>query len=332
MRTIPIFFTFDNNYVEPAAVAFYSLLNKAKEDVFYEMFVLHSDIAEEKQQILSDIVNKKGNGKLTFINTKGFLDELWQNGSFNFQSSNSTFTADTIIRCFGARFFPQYDKIIYSDVDCVFVDDISELIDTNLEGKYIGAVKNAFMKFYSTELSHMKPEHYQKFKDTYFAGGIWVLNLKKIREDNLERKMIDIINDNTIIKRWNDMDIMNIACDNNVEYIPLNYIAYPYLLDEMQKKGFKSDFSREELYDSIINPKIIHYAAIKPWNNNPKYSEVWWTIFNYLKLKKTKIFREASSEIVKKYKKYKKLYLIFLIFSTFSMFFSISVILIGFLK
>ena len=27
---IPIFFTFDNNYVEPAAVAFYSLLNKAK--------------------------------------------------------------------------------------------------------------------------------------------------------------------------------------------------------------------------------------------------------------------------------------------------------------
>lgn len=311
-KSLPIFFTFNNNYVEPAAVAFYSLLDKAKAGIFYEMYILHSDITEKKQQLLADIVNKKGNAKLTFINTDGFLDDFWGNGSFNFQSSNSTFTVDTIVRCFGAKFFPQYEKIIYSDVDIIFTDDISDLYEIDMAGKYLAGVKNPFTKYSEYELSHLKPEHYEMLHDKYIAGGIWVMNLKKIREDNLEGKMLDVIKDDTIIKRWNDQDIVNIACNGKVGFIPLNYISYPYLIDLLEKPDFVSDYTREELYDSIINPKIIHFAAGKPWNNNPKYSNLWWTYFNYLNLEKTKIFKDATSPEKCKVKKYKKLFLIFL--------------------
>ncbi len=49
-KEISIFFTFDDNYVVPAAVAFYSLLKHAKENIFYKMYVLHSDITEETKQ------------------------------------------------------------------------------------------------------------------------------------------------------------------------------------------------------------------------------------------------------------------------------------------
>ena len=325
MKKIPIFFTFDNNYVEPAAVAFYSLLNKAKSGVLYEMYVLHSDITEEKQKLLIDIVNKKGNAKLTFINTKGFLSEFWENGSFNFSSSNSTFTVDTVLRCFGAKFFPQYDKIIYSDVDIVVVDDISEIYDVDLTSKYVAGVKNPFSHWSKDELSHLKPEHYEMLHDKYIAGGIWVMNLKKIREDNLEQRMVDIIKDETIIKRWNDQDIINIACEGKVGFLPINYISYPYMIDLLTHPDFKSDYTREELFDSIINPKIIHFAADKPWNSNPKYSNLWWTFFHYLNLEKTKIFKDPEPPVnplqsdldkqLKKVKKYKKLFkcLLFLV-------------------
>ena len=319
-KQIPIFFTFDNNYVVPAAVAFYSLLNKTQKNVEYKMYVLHSDITKESQELLLSVVNKFKIASLEFIDTKGFLSKEWNNGNWEGHNTRTQFTADTLLRCFPARFFPQYDKIIYSDVDCVFVDDISELYDTDLDNKYIGAVKDAFMKWDINELSHLRKDHYEKHKDTYFAGGIWVMNLKKIREDNLEEKMIEIIKDDTIVKRWNDMDIMNIACDNKVEFIPLNYIAYPYMLVRVIQKDFISDFSRDELYDSIINPKIIHYAAFKPWKAEVKYGEVWWDIFYYLKLPKTSIFKEKTNEkdtnkIVKKYRKYKKLFNIFCIIS-----------------
>ena len=309
MKTIPIFFTFDNNYVEPAAVAFYSLLNKAKSDVFYKMYVLHSDITKDKQNLLMNIVQRFENAQLKFVDTKSEFKKEWENGSFNSKYANSTFTISTLIKCFGAKFFPQYEKIIYSDVDIVVTDDISEIFDIDLTDKYVAGVKGAFSKYFKNELSHLKPEHFEMLRDKYIAGGIWVMNLKKIREDNLEEKMCQIINDTSIEKRFPDQDIINISCEGKVGYLPLNYISYPYMIDLLQKPDFISDYSREELYDSIINPKIIHFAAGKPWNSNPQYSNLWWTIFSYLGLEKTKIFKNVKD----KSKKYKKLYNIFLI-------------------
>ena len=307
MKQIPIFFTFNNDYVVPAAVAFYSLLNKAKTDVFYNMYVLHSDITSENQSLLQNVIGRFKKGKLAFIDTKDFLKDEWENGNFDENNKHTKFTSDALLRCFAARFFEKYDKIIYSDVDVVFADDISELWDIDLTDKYIAAVKNPFMKYSENELSHLKPEHYEKLKDSYFAGGIWVMNLTKIRADNLEQRMLDILNDKTIVKRWNDQDIMNISCDNKVAYLPLNYIAYPYLPDLLQLPNFESHYSRDELWDSVLNPKIVHYANVKPWQDTVRYGDIWWDIFNFLKLPKTAIFKKQKNKYKKKYKHYKKL-------------------------
>lgn len=80
---IPIVFTFDNNYVVPAAVAFYSLLARAKKGVFYEMFVLHHNISEENQNLLQNIIKNQNNAKLTFIDTHNFLSAEFANNNFS---------------------------------------------------------------------------------------------------------------------------------------------------------------------------------------------------------------------------------------------------------
>ncbi len=330
MKIIPIFFTFDNNYVMPAAVAFYSLLNKARKNIAYRMYVLHSDITQENQKLLSDITGRFPDSTLEFIDTKGFLKDEWQNGNFDGHNKRNQFTRDAIVRCFAAKFFPQYDKIVYSDVDIVIQDDISELLDVDLEDKYFAGVKNPFSKWLPGELSHLKPEHYEMLKSSYIAGGIWVMNLKKIREDNLEQRMLEIINDETIIKRWPDKDIMNIACENKVGFLPLNYISYPYLLEVLQKQDFVSDYSREELFNSIISPKIIHYAAVKPWNNcSIDYAINWWTIFKYLNLPfVTKVKFVGKNILQERSKKYKKLYKLFLGLFIFALITELIIILI----
>ena len=53
---------------------------------------------------------------------------------------------------------------------------------------------------------------------------------------------------------WPDQDIINIACKGKVGFLPLNYISYPYMMNLLSLPDFKSDYSREKLYDSIINP------------------------------------------------------------------------------
>ena len=296
MKKISIFFSFDDNYVVPAAVAFFTLLEKAKDDVFYDMYVIHHDIQCKNQELLNNIVSNKGNACIKFINSGDFLYGEWGQSFTSGKTYNSInqFTLDTLIRCFAARFFPSLDKIIYSDVDVIFMDDISELWDIDISNVYIAAVRNAFLKFSKDELSHLSKENYNKFKDSYFSGGIWVLNLAKIREDSIEETMMDIIKDKNIIKRWNDQDVMNLACNNKVQYISLRYISYPYLEEVMSNKNFESHYTREELIESITNPKILHFAAQKPWNAYPKYWRLWMDIFERLNLPKSKIFKSMS--------------------------------------
>lgn len=289
MKKIPIFFTFDDAYAVPAAVAFYSLLNKAKDGVFYEMHVLHSDVTQESQAMLRAVVSRFQNASLTFRNTDGFLRQEWEKGNFDGHQQKDRFSLDVIVRCFAARFFPQYDKIIYSDVDIVVQDDISELFDIDLTDKYLAGVKSASLKEASSELSHLKSEHREMLKDTYFGGGILVMNLQKIRQDNLEEKMIAVIRDDTIVKKFPNQDVLNIVCENKVAYLPLNYVGLPYLLGYLKRPDFVSHYSRDELYDSIISPKIIHYAGFKPWNREVAYWEFWWSVYYYLNLPRTSL-------------------------------------------
>ena len=299
MNRIPIFFTFDDNYAIPAAVAFFSLVNRAKEGTFYEMHVLHHDISPEHQGLLSEIAAKRGNASLTFVDTGGFLKDEWQSGSWEGHQTRSQFTSDAVVRCFGARFLPQYDRIVYSDVDVVFADDIAELMDVDLTDSYYAGVEG-FLRHDRTNMSHLKPEHYEMLKDCYLAGGIWVMNLKKIREDRLEDRMLEIIRDDTIVKRWNDQDVMNIACAGKVAFLPLNYIARPHLAEAVRKPGFASHFTRDEIYDAILRPKILHYAGTKPWRTKMNWDSAWWDIADYLGLEVAHPSDDSAARIAAK--------------------------------
>lgn len=281
---IPIFFSFDDNYVIPAAVAFWSLLDRKREDVDLDLHVVHRNISAERQDLLRAVVSRWPESTLSFVAAGDFLLEEWLKGNWEGHQTRNQFTADTLLRCFAARFFPQYDKIVYSDVDVVFADDISDIWSVDLSNAYVAGVKNAFMKQSPLELSHLSDRNREMLKDCYLAGGIWVMNLRRIRENDLEQRMMEIIRDDTIVKRSNDQDVMNIACEGQVAFLPLNYICYPSLSRRMSDGAFPSHYTPAELWDSVLHPKIIHYAEDKPWNGYVPLGGVWWTIFRYLRL------------------------------------------------
>ena len=55
---IPVMHCFDNNYVIPAGVAFYSMLENADKSYQYKLYVLHSDITQENQDLLFETIKK----------------------------------------------------------------------------------------------------------------------------------------------------------------------------------------------------------------------------------------------------------------------------------
>ena len=56
MNVVPIVFAFDNNLILPACVCISSLMMNAKEDTFYDIFILHSIHVVLKKEVLRDLV------------------------------------------------------------------------------------------------------------------------------------------------------------------------------------------------------------------------------------------------------------------------------------
>lgn len=300
MKKIPIFFSFNNDYAAQAAVAFLSLLSNANKDVYYEMYVLYTDINQENQKKIKETLKHLNNFCLYFILLSKKINFEFNNDKFNEGDNNVSFTKETLYRCLPTLIpeFNQYKKIIYSDVDIVVIDDISELFDINLKNNYLAAVKNP--KFLEHQIKHLK-----KLKTTnYFSGGLWVMNLEQIRKDNLTKKIIEIIDKPPMRLIWNDQDIMNIACDNKITYLSYQYVSIPCWFNQLKEVDFKDEYyPNNELYKAMYSPKIIHYAAFKPWNDVFSFrAGIWFYWFN-----KTTFFLKEKQNLFKKI--YKKLVL-----------------------
>ena len=70
-QEIPLMFCFDNNYVIPAAVAFYSLLEHCNRDYYYKLYILHTDISVINQEKLKENIKEFSEfSELIFVDIK----------------------------------------------------------------------------------------------------------------------------------------------------------------------------------------------------------------------------------------------------------------------
>ena len=186
MEKIPVFFTFDRNYVVAAEVAIYSMLKYASPKYEYRLYVLHTDIPEHLQKEIIRLVGKFRNASLEFIDTSSFDDDK------NILRSKAHFSKEIYYKLIAAEIFPQYDRIICTDVDVVFTGDISESYFMHQDKFFYFAgigqilesdrIKNYKDKFTTEEIEILKKE---------IAAGYLLMNLKTIREHSMQKKLTD---------------------------------------------------------------------------------------------------------------------------------------------
>lgn len=295
IQEIPLMFCFDNNYVIPAAVAFYSLLEHCNRDYYYKLYILHTDISDINQKKLKDNVKQFSDfSELIFINMENGFNDLWET-----ISEKGHFSKEVMYKTLVSSIFPQYEKIIVSDVDVVFLNDISEsyfLLDSN-EDYYLAGIKMiGKMKWYLERLSdRFTEEEIEKLSG--FCGGYIVFNLKKLREDRMEEKFVKCFE--TEGHRINQMeqDVLNLCCYPKTKRLPLKYLACSYMWDEYKTEEDKNTdiwYDKKEIEDAMQNTVQLHYAtSTKPWRYpDCTKSEVW---FEYLA--KTNFLREYLEKL-----------------------------------
>lgn len=104
MNVVPIVFSFDNHFILPACVCISSLLTNAKDDTFYDIFILHSPHVKLEREQLDKLLIYYKNCRMQYRT----VDDTFEN-SFEVRG----ITVATYYRLLIPEVIPEYDKIIY---------------------------------------------------------------------------------------------------------------------------------------------------------------------------------------------------------------------------
>ena len=122
-------------------------------------------------------------------------------------------------------------KALMLDPDTIILDDLKDLWNTDLEGKWYAAVPE-----------YKGNQH--AYGPIYYNAGVVLWNLEQVRQDGFADRVIHLLNTK---KMWlTEQDAMNELKEDKAVTLPVRY---------------NESFCCGE----TVNPAIIHYAGIQDW-------------------------------------------------------------------
>ena len=264
MNTIPIIFAIDNNVVMQCGVTITSLLLNAKLDTYYDIYILcnQAQLDEDNCTALLNAFADNMQSHLTFVDV---------GDAYSDAAPMRRITTPTFYRLMIPTLFPQFDKVIYADIDIIFQQDLFELYQASLQnGELVAAARDLAIDdklFFKSEL----PYTVGKSEKDYFNAGFLVMNLKQMQAENI----VEEFNRHAKIKyEQNDQDILNIVCKDRVKLLPSLYNFQPNYFSNYMWGREEAGISFEELFKKAT----LHYTGkYKPWNSLECTScDTWW--------------------------------------------------------
>lgn len=232
-----ICFCINNNYVKHCCVTISSILNH--NPYFFDFHVLSSDITDESKQLLSEVSKPS---KITFheVDIKKFKKLKLNIGYISIE---------TYFRYLIPTAIHEVDKILYLDVDTIIKGDISDLFKTDIENYYIAGALDTYIESIGYKRAINFPE-----SDPYVNAGVLLLNLKKLRSDNICNLLFENTQKLQNKIKFQDQDIINLTLRPSIKLLDRKYNYTSHL------------FYQDEKY-LLNNAVIVHYTGnIKPWN------------------------------------------------------------------
>lgn len=265
MNKIPIVLTFDNNMSLPAAVCMSSLLMTANSETFYDFYVLHCD---ERPEItnLQKIKETFPNMDIHYRHVGDFFSNAYEIRGI---------TKTAYFRLLSPALIPEYDKVIYTDVDIIYKHDLSDVYSIDLQENYVAAVPAVAMIASREGRTYLSSIGLNP--DLYFVSGFQVMDLKIMRDHNLVDFFVKEAQKNY---KYQDQDILNKVCKDRIlvlnSTLSLGVSAIHQIINE--KDGNANpylDFS----IDTAINDSNLHYNGAKPWKDWCPLFDQWWECY-----------------------------------------------------
>lgn len=152
--------------------------------------------------------------------------------------------------------------VLYIDVDCIIVDDISELFKQD-----------------NITICGVKSPYYLRKKSSYIKQGVnsgfLMMNCKFLEKNHFTEHVLEYGKKNKNSLLMPDQDSINSVCKNYMMYLYPNYNVMNFMVGNsylritynLREKYYK----KSEILSAIYNPKVIHFNGgplSRPWISN----------------------------------------------------------------
>ena len=241
----------DENYSKYAGVVIASVLSNSKQDDTLCFYILTDGLSENiKAEILK--LKEIKDCEIKFITLEEKLFEAYKS-----IKTHSYIPICTFYRLKLSSILPDVDKIIYLDCDVVVNKSLNELYNSDLGENIVGGVRDINRRML-------------KLNPSYVNAGMLVMDLKKIREQNIEDEFLNWTKNHIDTIKMGDQEIINEVLKGRIQ-----------ILDDRWNVQ-SSNFTNRSSYTK--NPWIIHYVSKrKPWHfGSFSYHKNYY--FKYLQL------------------------------------------------
>lgn len=265
---VPIVFATDHNFVMPTCVTITSLLATSQKEYFSIHVIVGEDVTNADRELMEQVVRKNSSSsQISFLEIGATFEDGYEIRGISKACYN---------RLMIPWLLPQYDKVIYSDVDIIFKGDISEIFSLDLGEKLVAGVGGeVWGKGKVGQYIHklgIDPKG-------YINSGFLLINSALQRKNNLKEEYLKLSKKKYI---YQDQDIINLVCSGKTLLLPSNFNIKPsdvvkYRPDEV---------------------KVIHYIGLKPWQYFTYCWNDWWEVYSGSEVYDRNLNYEISRKIL----------------------------------
>ena len=280
-RTVPIAMALDEGYLYPTIVSITSMMENAKKDTIYDLYIMHPDgFSSESKEKLNFLGVRYKNCNIKLINMQKEYASANESGHI---------TTPAYYRLSLSDLLPNLDKMLWIDGDTLIFDDLHEMYNLDLNDNYYLA--------YLDDKQGSPLKEFGLSDDEYVCDGVMVINLKKLREDSMVSKyksFIERYNDKLI---QHDQTVINAVCYGKIGILPPKFGMFNYgktgrkMYNYVDNLTSKNKYTYKEMDDALNNLVVLH-CVIKPWKDaGCSFADVWWQY-----ARKTDCYKEIYSK------------------------------------
>ena len=228
------------------------------------VYIVEDGVTEENKALLTDLANDYRRN-IQFI---PLMEEYAK--IYSTITGRSRASAVVYSYCYFQDILPQkVDKALMLEGDCIVLESLQELYETDLAGCYFAAADDMQSKWMKRKLG-MQPD------SSYVNSGVILFNFNEMRRDRASEKITKIIQQGNNEFFYEAQDELNVLAEGKIKVLPPKYNSTTaiFLFDRyehmLRYRKPSTRCSKAEYLEAKEHPVIVHFTKNqiiqpRPW-------------------------------------------------------------------